>query len=103
MFYRSFECFSESEDEGILEIQLQIEELITELKRTAQPTQVGNRHDETDTVIIFESFSESEDGVILEIQAQMLKVSISPVYCVFYHVDFRSRTRLQHNPLLVYF
>ena len=40
LFNSSSECFSESEDEGILEIQLQIEELITELKRTAQPTQV---------------------------------------------------------------
>ena len=50
------------------------EELINEQKRTAQPTQVCNRHGGTDAVIILESSSESEDGGILEIQPQISKV-----------------------------
>ena len=56
----SFECSNESEDDGILKIQLQIEELISKPKRTTQPTHVGNRHGETDTVIILECSSVSQ-------------------------------------------
>ena len=54
--------------------QTNIAWLINEQKRTAQPTQVCNRHGGTDVVIIFESSSESEDGGILEIQPQISKV-----------------------------
>ena len=54
------------------------EELINEPKRTAQPTQVGNRHTEIDTVINFESSNESENGGILDIRSEIEELITEP-------------------------